>query len=613
MFLLLYDPLLVSNKEEISDHDDYIYDGQKQLYQKDINKRKSKFIWTQKDVERLQMINTDYLNTNHFLWWFLFIEHVFVAGQQDAKQVNSDEVDELKNLFENFCKNQTDKIFDTSAYAVPYDYLSAAVDFIKLNRERRKAYQQKVSENIKKLLSMYNEDSKKIGYKVLKSKGPCNINCAFKDFGSYDCLCEHECMSVNQFAYNELKRYLAHKDFLKQMKAFVKARDFLNRFYNGLSHEHIHLYSDKFEANRANVLKLIGKTFWGNKSMESYRKQLYHADRFELLWQNKTVDNNLKAEKAWKIFQKELQDVIDKEKKEDFQRFFYYLKMAIQELPYKSLRPSDRLIMLTNVLIDFVVNPLFYAHAFNLAMLDQVLRLETEEKQKTLFKDKAALITQINEQNISKIIHSFPKDLQPSKIQNILQDQFNEAQDNVSVEKAIEFSYLLEQLALTTHQIFCTLKHRADESLVTLAKQYNLQLEIVNSFILELLKIAFMSNSKALPFDNKFNTTPMDVDLLWLMLSEKKNVFEQALTVEQNKSKKIFSNKRQAMVEGKLDQENLTKQGNGQGQSEDGSELRKKLPKGENSVLKLFRKINELLMQVKAYLFSLMTHKWARV
>lgn len=34
MFLLLYDPLLVSNKEEISDHDDYIYDGQKQLYQK---------------------------------------------------------------------------------------------------------------------------------------------------------------------------------------------------------------------------------------------------------------------------------------------------------------------------------------------------------------------------------------------------------------------------------------------------------------------------------------------------------------------------------------------------------------------------------------------------
>lgn len=64
------------------------------------------------------------------------------------------------------------------------------------------------------------------------------------------------------------------------------------------------------------------------------------------------------------------------------------------------------------------------------------------------------MITQINEQNISKIIHSFPKDLQPSKIQNILQDQFNEAQDNVSVEKAIEFSYLLEQLALTTHQIF---------------------------------------------------------------------------------------------------------------------------------------------------------------
>lgn len=62
--------------------------------------------------------------------------------------------------------------------------------------------------------------------------------------------------------------------------------------------------------------------------------------------------------------------------------------MAIQELPYKSLRPSDRLIMLTNVLIDFVVNPLFYAHAFNLAMLDQVLRLETEEKQKLFLRIK---------------------------------------------------------------------------------------------------------------------------------------------------------------------------------------------------------------------------------
>lgn len=633
MFLLLYDPLLVSNKKKISDRDDYIYDGQKQLYQKEINQRDSKFIWIKEDLERLKTINTHYLNADHFLWWLFFIEHVFVAGQQDAKRVNSDEVDELKNLFENFCKNQTDKIFDTSAYAVPYDYLNAAVDFIKLNHESRKVYQQKVNENIKRLLSMYNEDSKKIGYKVLKAKGQCNINCAFKDFGSYDCLCEHKCMSVNQFAYNERKRYLAHKAFLEQMKAFVKARNFLNGFYNGLSHENIHLYSDKFEVNRADILQLIGKTFWGNASIESYRKQLYHAARFELLWQKETVHNNLNVEEVWKMFRKELQGMIDKKQSKAFQVFLHCFDSAMRDLPYPLLCPSDRLIMLTNVLIDFVVNPLFYAHAFNFNMVDQVLRLETEEKQKTFFENEAALITKINEQNISEIIDSFPAGLQPSKIKDMFQSQLNKEQVNVSVEQAIEFSYLLKQLVLTIAQNFVALKHEAGGCLVALAKQYDLELEIVHSFILhsfilESLRIAFVSNSETVHFENKFNTTSLFSEFLWLMLSKKKHVFEEALAVEQNistnesgndisftsDSDEIFLDERPILIQyfkNKSNQKNITEQHNGQAQLTEESKPSGQPIKGENSVLKLFWKIYELCMQIKAYLFSLTSHIWA--
>ncbi|QQR62456.1 hypothetical protein IPH67_03445 [bacterium] len=513
------------------------------------------------------------------------------------------------------------------------------MNFIKVNREDRKNYQQKVTENMKKTLSVYNEDSKKHGFKVLKAKGPCKRYCFFNAFESYDWLCDHKCRPLSHFSCNEFKRYLANLALLEQMKAFVEARAFLEKFYSCLAPADIQIYSDKFDHSRAALLQLVGKTFWGNASMATYRKQLHYEGVFDLLNKGELVSNNLNINEVWNFFYQELEKIINQDhglffdsksrkyrKKNTsdfnnlsstnhfFKTFFECLDRAMKDLSFPGLDSYNRFISLTNVLIDIVVYPLFYSHASKLDIVNRLL-LKTEEEQKAFFANTVEFSQEISEKSLENI-----KDL----CAGFVVDQENQQALDLNLEKALikgglESSYLIKKAeSHLTRNFYLLSMVKAMKDLVHLGQTYELSLKPLLLLISQLVHNTLNGDIPSLPsshFDVSF--VPLKANFLWIMLSENKDLFERALAIEQNSSKneskdnivfqseECLSNQNQDMVKNKTDQENVKKQ------HEEVSKFHVQLPKGENRVLKLFWKIYQFWIQFKDYLFSLMTHIWA--